>query len=144
MQYASSETILDVCQDSKYAYISINATYYKYAHAYSELCVSLAYSEPCHIPITKLIQAPRYIHNTILTIFTKAPSWTFDTILNKFLIYRSYLTSRVTLRYLLTLYFRYFRTYLRLIQTYLFLLRHMKNPGHMLEHSPAAILRHIF
>ena len=122
LQYASSETILDVCKDSKYAYISINATYYKYAHAYSDLCVSLAYSEPCHIIITKLIQAPRYIHNTILTIFTKAPSWTFDTVLNASLFYRSYLTSRLTLRYLSTLYFRHFLRHLRLIQTYLFLL----------------------
>ena len=34
----------------------------------------MAYSEPWHIPITKHIQTPRYILNTI--------SWTFDTIAN--------------------------------------------------------------
>ena len=54
----------------------------EHTHAYSEPCVSLAYSEPCHILITKHIQTLRYIHNTILNIFTKAPSWTFDTFLN--------------------------------------------------------------
>ena len=58
----------------------------------------LTYSEPWYIPITKHIQAPGYIHNTILNIFRKAPSWTFDTVLNAPLSYRCYLTSRVTLR----------------------------------------------
>ena len=42
-----------------------------HTHAYSEPCVPLAYSEPWHIPTTKHIQTPRYIHNTILNIFTK-------------------------------------------------------------------------
>ena len=36
----------------------------EHTHAYSELCVSLAYSEPWHIPITKYIQTPSYINNT--------------------------------------------------------------------------------
>ena len=52
-------------------------------HAYSEPCVSLTYPEPWYILITKHIQRyPRYIHNTILNIFSKAPLWTFDTVLN--------------------------------------------------------------
>ena len=37
---------------------------------------------PWHIHITKHIQTPTYIHNTILNVFTKAPSWTLDTVLN--------------------------------------------------------------
>ena len=57
-----------------------------------------AYSEPWHIRITKHIQTPRHIHNTMLKIFTKAPSWTLDTALNAPLLYRCYLTSRLTLR----------------------------------------------
>ena len=59
--------------------------------------MSLVYSKPWHIPIKKHIQALRYIHNTILNIFTNAKSWTFDANLNAPLIYRCYLTSRVTL-----------------------------------------------
>ena len=47
---------------------------YEHTHVYSEPCVSLAYSEPWHIPITKHIQTPRYILNII--------SWTFDTVPN--------------------------------------------------------------
>ena len=56
------------------------------------------YSEPWHIRITKHIQTPRYIHNTILNIFAKAPSWNFDTVLNAPLFYRCYQISRVTLQ----------------------------------------------
>ena len=41
-----------------------------------------AYSEPWHILVTKHNQTPRYIHNTILNIFTKASSWSFDKVLN--------------------------------------------------------------
>ena len=52
------------------------------AHAYSEPYVSLVYSKPWHVPITKHIQTPRYIHNTILSIFTKAACWVFDTVLS--------------------------------------------------------------
>ena len=55
----------------------------EHTHAYSEFCVSLAYLGPWHILITEHIQAP--IHNTILSIFTKAPSWTFNEVLNVFL-----------------------------------------------------------
>ena len=53
----------------------------EYTHAYSEICVSLANLKPCYIPITKHLQTPRYIHNTILNIFTKVPYWTFHTVL---------------------------------------------------------------
>ena len=45
-----------------------------------------------------------------------------------FLLYRCYLTSRITLRYLLAFYFRHFRTYSRIIQKHSFLLRHIENP----------------
>ena len=54
----------------------------EHTHAYAEPCVFLAYSETRQIPITKHIQVPRYIHNTILNIFTIPPSWTFDTVLH--------------------------------------------------------------
>ena len=40
-------------------------------NVYSEPCVSLAYSEPCHILITRHFQIPRYIHNIILNISQK-------------------------------------------------------------------------
>ena len=50
----------------------------EYNHTYSETCVSLAYSKPYHIPITKHIQTPRHIHSTILNIFTKTLSWTLQ------------------------------------------------------------------
>ena len=70
----------------------------EHTHAYSESCVSLAYSEHQHIPITKHIQISRHIDNTILNIFCKAPSWTLDTVLHAPVSYRYYLTSRKTLR----------------------------------------------
>ena len=54
----------------------------EHTHVYLVPSVSLAHSEPWHILITKPIPTPRYIHNTILNIFKKAPSWTFDTVLN--------------------------------------------------------------
>ena len=60
----------------------------------------MTYSEPWYIPITKDIPNLRYIHNTTLNIFTIAPSWTFNTVLNATFFYRCYLTSRVPLRYL--------------------------------------------
>ena len=94
----------------------------EHTHAYSELCVCLAYSEPCHILITKHIQTQRYIHNTILNIFTKAPSWTFDTVLNAPLLKMLCFTVS------LTLYFRLILARSRFIQPYLLLLRHIKNP----------------
>ena len=71
-----------------------------YNHACSELYLSLPYSEPWNIPITKHFQTLGYIHNTTLNIFAKAPSWTFDTVLKAPLFFRCFLTSRVTLQYL--------------------------------------------
>ena len=115
LQDAPSCTILDVGQDSKYAYVSISATYLAllfqvllqacsyifehYSRAYSRTLRSFCVlgTKPCRILITKHIQTLRYIHNTILNIFTKAQSWTFDANLNAPLIYRCYLTSRATL-----------------------------------------------
>ena len=98
----------------------------EHTHAYSEPSVSLVYSKPWHISITKNIQTLRYIHNTILNIFTKAQSWTFDTVLNvPVFFYRCCLTSRVTLR----LYFRYIDAYSRLTLSYLILLRDSKSPA---------------
>ena len=102
-----------------------------YSRAYSrlsEFSVSLAYSKPWHIPITKHIQTLRYIHNTTLNIFTKAQSRTFDTNLNGPFFYRCYLTSRVTL-HIFKLYLRIIQAYSRLIQPYLVLLKHVKSPG---------------
>ena len=110
----------------------------EHTHAQSEPSVSLAYSKPWHISITKHIQTLRYIHNTILNIFTKAQSCTFDTVLNAPVFYRCYLTSRVTLR----LHFRHIQAYSRLILPYLVLLRHIKSPAIFRGHSASAILRH--
>ena len=67
----------------------------EHTHAYSEPCVYLAYSDPWHILIEKHMQTPRYVHNTILNIITKAPSWTFDIALNALLSCRCFLTSIV-------------------------------------------------
>ena len=108
-----------------YSSIIQEHTHHEYAHAYSEPSVFLAYSKPWHISITKHIQTLRYIHNTILNIFTKAQSCTFDTVLNAPVFYRCYLTSRVTLR----LHFRHIQAYSRLILPYLVLLRHIKSPA---------------
>ena len=90
----------------------------EHIHTQSQLSVSLAYSKPWHISITKHIQTLRYIHNTILNIFTKAQSWTFDAVLNAPLFYRRYLTSRVSLRIFNVMF-----------QTYSGMLRHIKYPG---------------
>ena len=62
----------------------------------------------------KAYSGSRYIHNTILNIFTKASSWTFDIVLNAPLFYRCYLTSRVTLPYLYVM----FQTYSDTLKTY--------------------------
>ena len=91
----------------------------KDTHSHSEPCVSQAYSEPWHIPIKKHIQTSRYIHNTILNIFTKASSCMFDTVLNAPLFYRC--QSNFTASF--TLCFRHILAYSKLIKSYLFLLR---------------------
>ena len=95
----------------------------EHSRTYSELFVSLAYSGRWHIPFTKYIQTPRYIHITILRIVTKVPSWAFDTVLNvsrlSLLQLLSNFQSNFTVS--LTLYFRHILAYLRLIQPYLFL-----------------------
>ena len=88
---------------------------FRHIQACSELWVSLPYSEPWYVPITKHFQTLRYIHNAILNIFTKAPSWMFDAVLNAPLFFRCYLTSTVSL----TLYFRHIQAYSVLIQPYL-------------------------
>ena len=72
----------------------------EHTRAHSEFSVSMTYSKPCHISITRHFQALRYIHNTILNIFKKAQSCTFHTVLNAPVFYKCYLISRVTLRYL--------------------------------------------
>ena len=69
----------------------------EYIHAYLELSVSLPYSNPWYIPITKHIHALRYIHNAMLNSFPKAQSRTFDANRNASLFYRCHLTSRPTL-----------------------------------------------
>ena len=60
----------------------------EHTHAYSEPCVSLAYSEHFHILTTKHIQTPSYIHNTILSIFTKNTILDVNTVLNASLLYK--------------------------------------------------------
>ena len=95
----------------------------EHTYAYSEPCISLVCSEPWHILITKHVQAPRYINNTILNIFTKAPSWTLIEFWMRFSL------QDATLYSVLTLHFRHIRASSRFIQPYLFLLRHIKNPS---------------
>ena len=70
----------------------------EHTHAYSKSCVSQPYSEPWHIPITRHIQTPWYIHTIVLKIFTKALPWTFDIILNAPPFYTCCLTSGVILK----------------------------------------------
>ena len=72
----------------------------EHTHVYLEPSVSLTYSEPWHIHITKDIPNPHCIHYTILNIFINAPSWTFLIQFWIRLFYRCSLTSTVTLRYL--------------------------------------------
>ena len=74
----------------------------------------------------RMFRTPMYFPNTILNIFTKPPSWLFDTVLNGPLFYRCYLASIVTLQWS---YFRHTQAYSRLIQPYLVFSRHIKNPG---------------
>ena len=93
----------------------------EHTYAFSKLCVASPNSEPLHIPNTKHIQIPRYLHNTILNIFAKAPSRTFDTAL------LSNFQSHFTVS--LTLHIRHIQAYSRFIQPCLVLLRHIKNPG---------------
>ena len=99
----------------------------EHIHAYSKLSVSLAYSKHWHISITMQIQILRYIHNTILGIFTKAQSWTFDANLNAPLFYRCYRTSRVPLQIINVI----FQNYSGIFKSYpviFSLLRHVKSP----------------
>ena len=113
LQDTPSQTILDIWQNLKCAYVSINATqlaqflwvlfkgypdiFEHYSRAYSRifrtLCISGIFLSP------SIFGLPRYIHNTTLNIFTKASSSTFDIVLNTPVSYRCYLTSGVTLRY---------------------------------------------
>ena len=111
-----------ICFSSRFSFKS------KFMHIH-KLSASLGYSKPWHIPITKYIRTLRYVHNTILNIFTKAQLWRFDAVLNAPLFYRCCLTSRITLRiFNVSLYFRLIQAYSTLIQPYLVLLRHIKSP----------------
>ena len=99
----------------------------KHTHAYSELCVSLAYSEPRHIVITKHIQIiPRHIQNPsiflsqsifrlqgIFLISYLGRSIQFRMCLVS-LSYRCYLTSRVTFGVFNVI----FQTYSGIFKTY--------------------------
>ena len=91
---------------------------YKYIQVYSDIfkyyCVSLPNSKHWHIPMIKHIQTPRYIHNTILSIFKKALSWTFDTALNAPLLKRNFTVSL---------------TVSGTFKTYSALLKYVTNPG---------------
>ena len=106
-----------------FRHIQINSRIIQeHTHAYLVPSVSLAYSEPWHILITKHIQTPRYIHNTILNIFTKAPSWTFDKVLNAPLSLKD-----AILYSFFNIIFQTYSNISRFIQPYLCLLRHIKN-----------------
>ena len=96
----------------------------EHTHAYSEPYVSLAYSEPWHILITKHIQTPRYIHNTILNIFTKTLSWAFDTVLNVPLSLKDAIHYGV-----FNIIFQTYSGMFKIYSAIFILLRHIKNPS---------------
>ena len=56
----------------------------EHTHEYSALSIDYIYISAYleHILVTKHIQTPRYIHDTILNIFKKAQSWMFNTVLD--------------------------------------------------------------
>ena len=108
----------------------------EHTQADSETCVSLPNSEPWHIPSTKDIPTPKYVHNTIFNIFTKPQSWTFDNSECASFLKILYFTES------LTLHFRLILTCSRFIQSYLFLLRNTKNPS-IWRNSASETLRHI-
>ena len=104
----------------------------EHTHPYSEPCVSRPNSEPRHIPITKHVQTPRYIQNTILNIFIQQLYLRHLIQFWMRFFYRCYLTSRVTnFTVSLTLYFIHIRAYSRLmafLETFCF--RHILNATH--------------
>ena len=107
-------------------------------HAYLVPSVSLAYSEPWHILITKHIQTQRYIHNTILNIFSKAPSWTSDTVLNAPLSLKDAILNGA--------FNIVFQTYFGILKIYsviIVLVKAYEEPWYIKEHSASEILRHI-
>ena len=106
-----------------FRHIQINSRIIQeHTHTYLVPSVSLAYPEPWHILITKHTQTLRYIHNTILNIFTKAPSWAFDKVLNAPLSLKNSMLYSV-----FNIIFQTYSDISTLIQPYLFLLRHIKN-----------------
>ena len=110
----------------------------EHTHAYSEPCVSLAYPEPWHNLITKHVQTPRYIHNTILNIFTKAPSWTFDKVLNAPLSLKDAILYGV-----FNIIFQIYSGILKIYSAIFIIVKAYYEPQYMKEHSAAEILRHI-
>ena len=117
----------------RFRYIQAYSTIIQeHTHPYSEPCVSLPDSEPRHIPITKHVQTPRYIHNTILNIFIHQLCLRHLIQFWMRFFYKCYLTSRVTnFTVSLTLYFIHIRAYLRLtafLETFCF--RHILNATH--------------
>ena len=90
---------LTIWQDSKYThFLALFTQVLLSLYIYCRFCFRhiQIYSSIIQEHNTKYIQTTRYIHNTILNIFTRAPSWTFDTVLNASFLYKWSLTSRVT------------------------------------------------
>ena len=88
---------------------------------------------PCQIKNSGISLSQRifrhiYVHDTILNIFAKAPSWTLGIVLSVSLLQ---ILSNFSFNFTvsLILYFRHIQAYSTLNQAYLVLLRHIKNPG---------------
>ena len=86
-----------------------------YSRAYSSIFRTFVY--PWNI------QTTRCIRNTILNIFTRAPSWMFDTVLNAPILS---ILSNFQSDFTATLCFRHIQACSRFIQSYSVLLRHTK------------------
>ena len=128
--FTGGSFVIDVWQDSKYTYVSISATqleqlfqvplkacsgiFKHYSRAYSRIFRTLYIIRIFKI-LTYSYHKAYSNSSTKLNVFTKAQSGTFDTVLGAPLFYRCYLTSTVTLRLSLAL---YFQTYSGILKTY--------------------------
>ena len=91
-----------------------------YSRIFRALCIPAKFK-------TLVYLDSKLYHNTILNIFTNVPSWKFETVMNVLLLkILSNFYNNFTV--LLTSYFRQIQAYERLIQPYLVLLEHIKNP----------------
>ena len=92
---------------------------------------------PWHILITKHIQAPRYIHNTILNILTKVRSSTFNTVLNAPLSLKDAILSGVSNNI-----FQKYSSILKIYAAIFIFVKAYQEPQYIKEDFASEILRH--